>query len=266
MLLITNTLAQRLETAEAIDAAGCAEAQCKVDPSCDAAVKPIGGGVAVYCGSQSPLTHSVGVGMHGPVAAEELDELEAFFRDRDAHVTLDLCPHSDSTFRELLADRGYRILEFINIMVRSISPDDRIAVPDFEVHRADDHQDELYVKTVIGGFFGREDLSDQEIHLGTTLFHMPCTSGYLAWLESQAIGGGGMSIRNKVASLFGDATRPDFRCRGVHSAIIRARMIAARDAGCDLITAGAVPGSGSQRNYERLGFQVAYSKATMVHE
>src|SRR5689334_2597709 len=118
MLLITNTLAQRLETAEAIDAAGCAEAQCKVDSSCDAEVKPIAGGVAVYCGSESPLTHSVGVGMHGPVAAEELDELEAFFRDRGALVTIDLCPHSDSGLRELLADRGYRILEFINIMVR----------------------------------------------------------------------------------------------------------------------------------------------------
>jgi GNAT superfamily N-acetyltransferase len=266
MLHITNTLAQRLETAEAIDAAGCAEAQCRVDPSCDAVVKPIGGGVAVYCGSESPLTHSVGVGMHGPVAAEELDELEAFFRDRGALVTIDLCPHSDSTLRELLADRGYRILEFINIMARSLSPDDRIAVPDFEVRQAESHQDELYVKTVIGGFFGRENLSEQESRLGTTLFHMPCTSGYLAWLDSQAIGGGGISIRNRVASLFGDATRPDFRCRGVHSALIRARMSAAKDAGCDLITAGAVPGGGSQRNYERTGFQVAYTKATMVHE
>jgi GNAT superfamily N-acetyltransferase len=266
MLLVTNSLARRLETAEAIDAAGCAEAQCRVDPSCDAVVKPIAGGVAVFCGSESPLTHSLGLGMHGPVSAGELDELEAFFQDRGALVTVDLCPHSDPTFRDLLSDRGYRILEFINVMVRTISADDLIAAPDIDIRRADADQDELYVKTVIGGFFSREDLTEQEIHLGTTMFHMPCTSGYLAWIDGQTAGGGGLSIRNKVASFFGDATRPAFRSRGVHSAIIRARLIAAQQAGCDLATAGAVPGSSSQHNYERLGFQIAYTKTTMVHE
>jgi acetyltransferase (GNAT) family protein len=267
VLLITQNVAQRLETAEAIDAAGCAEAQRKVDPSCDATAKAIAGGVAVFCGAESPLTHSLGLGMHGPVSAEEMDELETFFHDRGASVTVDLCPYSDQTLRDLLSDRGYRIVEFINVMVRTISRDDAVeAHPGIEVRQACAEQDELYVKTVIGGFFGREDLTEHEVRLGTTLFHMPCTSGYLAWLEGEAVGGGGLSIRNKVASLFGDATRPAFRCRGVHSAIIRSRMIAAQQADCELITAGAIPGSGSQRNYERLGFQVAYSKAIMVLE
>jgi GNAT superfamily N-acetyltransferase len=266
MLLITHSLARRLETAEAIDAAGCAEAQCTVDPACDAVVKPIAGGVAVYCGAESPLTHSLGLGMHGPVAAAELDELEAFFRDRGALVTVDLCPHCDPTFRDLLSERGYRVLEFINVMVRTLSADDPIGVLEIDVRRATHDEDELYVKTVIGGFFGRDELTDEEIHLGTTMFHMPCTAGYLAWLDGRAAGGGGMSIRNKVASLFGDATLPEFRSRGVHSALIRARLMAAQEAGCDLVTAGAVPGSGSQHNFERLGFQIAYTKATMVHE
>ena len=199
--------------------------------------------------------------------AEDLDELEAFFHDRGASVTIDLCPYSDGTLRDLLSERGYRIVEFLNVMVRRISREDPVmADSDIEVLRAQGDQDELYVKTVIGGFFGREDLTEQEVRLGTTLFHMPCTSGYLAWLEGEAVGGGGMSIRNKVASLFGDATRPAFRGRGVHSATIRSRMLAAQQADCELVTAGAIPGSGSQRNYERLGFQVAYSKAIMVLE
>ena len=34
--------------------------------------------------------------------------------------------------------------------------------------------------------------------------------------------------------------------------------------GCDLATASTLPGSGSQRNYERTGFQVGYTKVTMV--
>jgi hypothetical protein len=34
--------------------------------------------------------------------------------------------------------------------------------------------------------------------------------------------------------------------------------------GCDLAGASVAPGSVSQRNYERLGFQVAYTKAMVT--
>jgi hypothetical protein len=34
--------------------------------------------------------------------------------------------------------------------------------------------------------------------------------------------------------------------------------------GCDLATASTLPGSVSQRNYERNGFHVAYTKAVLV--
>jgi hypothetical protein len=33
---------------------------------------------------------------------------------------------------------------------------------------------------------------------------------------------------------------------------------------CDLATASTLPGSVSQRNYERHGFQMAYTKAVLV--
>jgi hypothetical protein len=265
MLTITNDLAQRLETAEAIDAAGCAEAHCHVYGGSDAAVKAIGGGVAVYCGTESPLTHSVGLGMHGPVTDEDMSELEAFFLERNAPVIVDLCPHADPTLREVLSNRGYRILEFINVMARSLSPDEPLPppTPSVLVRTVEPEENGLYITTVIGGFFGRERLNEQEMDLGVTLFHMPCSQAFLAFLDGEAVGGGGMSVRNKVASLFGDSTRPPFRGRGVHPAVIRERIAAAQQAGCDLMVAGTIPGSNSQRNYEKLGFQVAYTKATM---
>jgi GNAT superfamily N-acetyltransferase len=273
MLLITNAIAQRLEMAEAVDAAGCAEAQCRIDASSNAASKAIAGGVAVYCGGESPLTHSVGIGMHGPVTTDDLDELEAFFQQRGSPVVVDLCPHADTSLAALVSSRGYRIAEFINVMVRLLSPDQLLPdaplpepSPVVIVRKAEPDEDELFVKTVIGGFFSRDRLTEQEIRLGATLFHMPCSSGYLAYIDGQAVGGGGMSVRNRVASLFGDATHPGFRGRGVHSNLIRARINAAQHAGCDLISAGTAPGAASQRNYEKLGFRVAYTKLTMVLE
>jgi GNAT superfamily N-acetyltransferase len=262
-MLITDNLARRLETAEAVDAAGCAEAQCRIETNCGSAVKPVGGGVAVFCGVGSPLTHAVGLGMHGPVSAEDLDDIEGFFEDRGAQVVLDVCPHAHESLRELLASRPYRVTDFINVMVREL-PAPEIQTAPVEVRPAGDGEDELYVRTVISGFFGRTNLTDEELRLGTTLFHMPCTLGYLASLDGQTAGGGGMSVRNRVASFFGDATLPEFRGRGVHVALIAARLKAAAEQGCDIVSAGAAPGSTSQRNYHRLGFEVGYTKLTMV--
>ena len=263
-MLITDTLARRLEMAEAVDAAGCAEAQCRTETNCGSAVKPVGGGVAVYCGVSSPLTHAVGLGMHGPVSAEDLDDVEAFFEDRRAQVVLDVCPHAHESLRELLASRSYRVTEFINVMVRELPAPQQVQTAGVEVLGAGETDDQLYVRTVIGGFFGRTNLSEEEVRLGTTLFHMPCTLGYLASIDGQTAGGGGMSVRNRVASFFGDATLPEFRGRGVHMALIAQRLNAASEQGCDIAAAGAAPGSTSQRNYHRLGFEVGYTKLTMV--
>jgi GNAT superfamily N-acetyltransferase len=66
--------------------------------------------------------------------------------------------------------------------------------------------------------------------------------------------------------LYADATHPFFRRRGVQAALIAARLRAGAERGCDLATAGTLPGTVSQRNYERLGFQVAYTRALMVRE
>jgi len=96
------------------------------------------------------------------------------------------------------------------------------------------------------------------------LFHMPCTTGFLAYISGQVAAGGGLSMRNSVASLFGDATLPKCRGRGVHRALITERLRIASAAGCDIAVAGTQPGSGSQRNYQGLGFEVAYTKITML--
>jgi hypothetical protein len=199
------------------------------------------------------------------VSADDLDDLEVFFEERGAPVTLDVCPHTDPSIRELLSQRDYRVSEFLNVMVRSLPVLEFPAFSsDVQVHAAEPHEHEEYVRAVISGFFGRTELTEEETRLGSTLFHMPCTTAFIATVGGHTAGGGGMSVRNKVASLFGDATLPEYRNRGVHGAVIQARMRVGAERGCDVITAGTLPGSGSQRNFERHGFQVAYTKVTMV--
>ena len=46
--------------------------------------------------------------------------------------------------------------------------------------------------------------------------------------------------------------------------MVEARLNEGLAQGCELATASTLPGSGSQRNYERLGFEVAYTRVTFV--
>ena len=69
-----------------------------------------------------------------------------------------------------------------------------------------------------------------------------------------------MSIDGKVALLAGACTVPEARNRGAQSALLDARMAHAANAGCELAMMAALPGSSSQRNAERNGFRMAYTR------
>jgi GNAT superfamily N-acetyltransferase len=81
----------------------------------------------------------------------------------------------------------------------------------------------------------------------------------LGWMDGQPVGTGALGIDGDVGWLMGDSTLSGYRRRGVQQAIQRYRLDLARDAGCALAVTEAAPGSGSQRNMERLGFRVAYT-------
>jgi len=64
----------------------------------------------------------------------------------------------------------------------------------------------------------------------------------------------------------GAATLPAYRRRGVQSALLASRLALARELGCDLAVVTTQPGSKSQGNVQRLGFELAYSRAILVRE
>jgi hypothetical protein len=210
----------------------------------------------------------LGLGFNGAITEEDVNRMESFFRGRGAAVTVDVCPFADFSLVETLSQRGYKISEFANVMVRGIAPGEQVPeiAGSLHVRLAERSEAELYGDTVVRGFFGRDEVTLEERNLGRVLFHMPDGLAYFGVMDNLPVSCGQMAIHNGVASCFGDSTLIAYRRRGAHTAIIRARVAEAGARGCDLITAGVSPGSTSQRDYERVGFQVAYTKLTMVHQ
>jgi GNAT superfamily N-acetyltransferase len=250
-------LARRLEAAEAANARGCTA----WPPG--SAMLEIGGGCAIFVGVGSPLSQAVGVGLNGPVSDAELDALAEFFHGRGAHVSVDLCPLADPGLLPALGKRGYRPTEFSNVLVKRLATAEIVLTP--HARRAITGEDDLWAHTVGSGFFDQHELTSEEMDVGRAIFGMP---GAMCWLAvgegGEPAGGGAMAIRDGLATLFADSTIPQFRYRGLHRELIAARLNEAMARGCDLATASTQPGSGSQRNYERLGFEVVYTKVTLT--
>ncbi|HEV2448116.1 MAG TPA: hypothetical protein VGS58_19430 [Candidatus Sulfopaludibacter sp.] len=259
MLFADVLLARRIEAAEAANARGCST----TGDGRAAAVLEAAGGCAIFAGADSPLTQAVGLGLRGPVSDDELNAVECFFRSRGAKVSIDLCPLADPGFPQALSRRGYRVSEFNNVLVKRLAGTEIVLTP--RARRATAGEKDLWAYTVGQGFFELAELTTEELNVGRAIFAMPGAICHLAVTGNGELAGGAASaVRQGLATLFADSIVPPFRRAGLHRELIAARLNEALAQDCDMATASTLPGGISQRNYERLGFEVVYTKVTMV--
>jgi GNAT superfamily N-acetyltransferase len=78
--------------------------------------------------------------------------------------------------------------------------------------------------------------------------------------DGQPGAAGALFVHDGVALFAGATTAPEYRNRGLQSALLHARMQYAHEHDCDLAMMVAEVGSQSQRNAERAGFHIAYTR------
>jgi ribosomal protein S18 acetylase RimI-like enzyme len=84
---------------------------------------------------------------------------------------------------------------------------------------------------------------------------------YLARVDGEPAGAALLAVDDAIGYLANASTLPEYRRRGVQTALIARRIADAVAAGCEAVCSGATFGSPSQRNLQRAGLQVAYTKA-----
>ncbi|HCI78622.1 MAG TPA: hypothetical protein DHW02_02910 [Ktedonobacter sp.] len=95
-----------------------------------------------------------------------------------------------------------------------------------------------------------------------TLVEIPTNHCLFAFIHNSLAAIAVISISRGIGYLALSATRPSFRGRGCQNALLQARIHLASRAGCDLVTCQAGVGTVSQRNVEKVGLRLAYTKAT----
>ena len=120
-------------------------------------------------------------------------------------------------------------------------------------------EEELFGETAAAGWreFGVGDLLREIARVNAAV---PSLRLFFAELDGKPIATAALNISGGVAHLAGASTIPEGRKRGAQRALLDHRLRYAAAQGCDVALMGALPGSGSQRNAERHGFRIAYTR------
>jgi ribosomal protein S18 acetylase RimI-like enzyme len=266
-MLATLELARRIERAE-IDF--CALATMAGGP--DAASLDCGGGRAVYAAPGSPVNKVLGLGLGTEVTDDDIDAIEEFYAERGCPVQIELCPLVTPDLPSRLTKRGYVLQAFENELARTLEIEDvpMLRAADTPVESGADAG--VWLDVVSRGFATPERAApgdpmspDTVRAIGDVMrqFVHSEVVRYVARVDGTPAAAGLSFLRAGVLGIFGTATIPEFRRRGLQRAIVAGAM---RDAigRADIVMATTEPGSASQRTFERLGFQVLYTRSILV--
>ncbi|HEX8494721.1 MAG TPA: GNAT family N-acetyltransferase [Pyrinomonadaceae bacterium] len=267
-LFADHVLARRLELHEGHGIAGSVKTLGVLKPDDGVAVEMVAGAYAIYAGASSPISRAIGLGMNGALSAAEVSQAEEFYLSRQTNVQIDLCPLADASLKTLLNERGYQLGDFVNVWFRFIADYEatKATAAGIKVRETEPADADAWIRSVSGGFVEREELTEADMEVATNFFHDTQTRCFLSIVDGQAAGGGALYIHEGIAALFSGSTLPNARGRGAQTALVHARLEAARDAGCELAVVKTAPGNASQRNVQRAGFHLAYTKVVMIRE
>lgn len=272
-MFVAPDLAARIDRVEARLSLAIATAAQLADPTLSVHITEICGGAAVLLRPGSPINKLIGLGFTGPLDLEILQTIESTWHARGESVRVELSSLADPGVAEQLSARGYRLRGFEHVLVRPLTPGDA----DREIPGIDLSEDDpAWLRTVVDGFaspdgsavaidpLGRDALDAVMRDFIAAPGFRRYTARLRGTLGGTIVGAAAMRIDDGIALLCGASTLPPARRRGVQAALLAARLRDASRAGCELAVVTTEPGSLSQRNVARHGFELAHVRAILT--
>ncbi len=275
-LFCGTALAERIERVEAQLVAKGSEAARRRRTDTAGFVIPIASGVASFAEEGSPLNKVAGLGFGGVPSAAALEEIERAFTACGAPVQIELAHLVDPAIGALLTERGYRLASFENVLGLALKgAPERVTPAGVEVRPSGDDEFEPWLDVVAEGV-AHPDTQGVPSHeqfprevIARAMRDLAAAAGvmrYVALRDGVIAGGASFRMTESIAQLTGAATAPTQRRRGIQTALLAARLADAAAAGCDVAVITTQPGSKSQQNAQRRGFDLLYTRAVLVKQ
>ncbi len=254
-------LSRRLERAEGTASAQYAETRRRLFPASGAEWIEVAGAYAVFDGIDSPITQSFGLGIFEDLGPSQLEVIEQFFSDHRAPVSHEVSPFAGVAALDLLCARGYRPIELSSVLYRPVEPAASEHCSAISVRVIGPEETQLWTEVSARGWAHEHpELLDFLLQVGTISSARDQSLCFLAEIDGKPGAAGVLFVHQGVALFGGAATIPELRHRGLQTALLHERMGYAFEQGCDLAMMVAQPGTESQRNAERKGFRIAYTR------
>jgi GNAT superfamily N-acetyltransferase len=279
MLTATSSLARRIEQAEAGLVAGMGESAARRLGNDQVVLSALGGGWAVMAGAGSPFSKVAGLGFE-PLDESALEAIERAFGRFGCAVRIELSSLADPAIGKALSARGYLLTGFENVLGLSLrsphAPPPPVRAGLVTIERATPATFDEWIEVLANGFMhvdsfdGPSTLEPVDRAVLEPIFRdtaaVSSYAQYIARRGGHLAGGATMRIAEGVAQLCGAATLPEHRRLGIQTALLRERLAHAVRAGCDVAVVTTEPGSKSQVNVQREGFELLYVRAVLIKE
>ena len=229
-----------------------ADAPAEVRAALGITTARIGGGVALAM-RKDPIgfwTRALGFGISEPVTAELLDEIVEFYRASGvASAVVQIAPSLlPPDWDEISAARGIEpgspgaLWVKLGAAIEDLHPK---ASTELRVGPVEPSDAEEWAAAILRGYGA--PLDDIALMLAAGVRH-PDFRPYAAWDGDEIVAGASLLVHGSVASLNTAATVPGHRGKGAQTALIAARVEAARREGCRWVTAETGLPAEGQRN------------------
>jgi GNAT superfamily N-acetyltransferase len=267
MIHTNKELALKLETAESLNQVEFVRSHNRLIEGSEARYKKIGSGYAIFAGVDSPLTQIFAMGLDGEVNVKQVIELEEFYKQQNAPVNVEVCHLAELGLSRLFIERGYQISEYSNVLLRRVGEDDRFAHSVANNVRAVKTDEIERVGAVITeGFLETKEIPPAFKEIFQVCLAQTNCSMFAAFRENSPVGGGSLFLKDDIALFGGASTLPAYRNQGIQTDLLQIRLAHAQSQGCHWAMVTTVPGSVSQKNVERQGFQVVYARTKFTRE
>ena len=210
--------------------------------------------------SSALLNRAIGLGLLHPATDETLDEIERFFADAGVEygitVTPDAEPRGLTTGLEARGfSRGYAWAKFR----RGVEPAEP-PTTGLSVERVGPDSAHVFADVFQRAYGTLELLRPRLEEIAAAAPGWHC---FVAYADGAPAATGAVFVTGDVGWLGMAGTLPEFRRRGAQTALLGARIDAAREAGCNVVateTGEPIEGrpSNSYRNIVRAGFEPLY--------
>lgn len=224
----------------------------------------LSGGAACFSEFNSYLSQVVGWGFATSPNQfkSELEHFERFYKAQNhARVDIELCPFVGNELAVFLSKRGYKITELNTVSaldLKTYIPLDSEINP-LEIKKVTCAEAEEWASQMAIGF-GYTAAKNQFFHY----VHAKGVNAFAVYDQESIVAGGVVAVHDKFCDLGLSSTHLGYRGRGLHKKLLAARLNFAKKQDLSWAMVTTKPGTVSDVNVQKMGFQCAYTRIKMT--